>query len=103
MPSYAEMQEVSLACVFSEVLKVWLSPDEMREVIARNRAEPNPSICHSHDFCDANMAMLEAWEPAIGPDIDVHSDEGIALWNAAWSRAKRNDFQMVDREPWAED
>ena len=45
---------------FSNILRRWLTPEQMAQVIERNMAR-HPGVCHSHDFCDANMAMDEAW------------------------------------------
>jgi hypothetical protein len=51
-----------LATEFVDELRDQLTPAEFAEVRKRNAAETNPLICHSHDFCDANMVMLDAIE-----------------------------------------
>ena len=51
---------LQLAQAFSARLRTVLTADEMTEVIARNRTETSPNVCHSHDFCDANEVMLDA-------------------------------------------
>ena len=51
---------VDLAAEFSRILREWLGGVRMSEVNRRNQEETNPKGCHSHDFCDANMAMHEA-------------------------------------------
>ena len=46
-----------------------------------------PGICHSHDFCDANMVMHAAFCRSFGNppgDSDMADDE---LWNEAWKLA----------------
>lgn len=83
-----------LANKFSMVLRSWLTDAEMREVIERNKAETTRSVCHSHDFCDANMAMQEAAE-SFGLTFDAGSDECAALWNSAWDLAKKNNFEIL--------
>lgn len=85
-----------LAKEFSEVLKSRLSSDEMREVLHRNRTEANPSICHSHDFCDTNMVLHEVLMRR-GMDI---ADEGGhdrwgGLWDDVWNKAKSAEFWMA--------
>jgi hypothetical protein len=80
-----------LAKEFAYVLKVWLSIDQQARVLILNKAEQNPSICHSHDFCDANQAMIDALKN-IGIESDCQSDEQMALINEAWDIAKRNGF-----------
>ena len=98
---------------FSATLREWLRPDELAEVVERNRAETNSSICHSHDFCDPNMAMLEAMEAVVGISANEVAEEALVLmvkegneaiqnaetaplmtaWNEAWEIAKRNEFK----------
>ncbi len=39
-----------------------MAPEDFAQVITRNAAEPNPNVCHSHDFCDANMCAAEVFE-----------------------------------------
>lgn len=82
-----------LAAKFSAILRDWLTAEQMEQVIQRNAAETHPGICHSHDFCDANMAMLEAAE-LFGLDCDscIHDEAANRLWNAAWNLAKAKAF-----------
>lgn len=81
-----------LAKAFSAVLFGWLTPEQRATVLERNKAEGNPSICHSHDFCDANMAMVEAFQNLGVGEIDSQDDEQTALWDAAWALAKSSGF-----------
>lgn len=46
------------------------------------------SICASHDFCDANMAMDQAFQELLNREPDMQSDADCALWNEAWQIAK---------------
>ena len=55
-----------------------LTVEQMLEVIDRNKAEPNQSVCHSHDFCDANVLMENAIH-AVAPDLENKNQ----IWNAA--------------------
>jgi hypothetical protein len=87
-----------LAREFSSVLKKWLTKKEFREVIRRNDAESNPSICHSHDFCDANMAMVAAFENLnLETPDDEQGEASFRLWNEAWNMAVKNRFYMKGR------
>lgn len=82
----------NVATRFVEVLEEWLSPEEMAEVRERNADEDDKLVCHSHDFCDANMAMLEAIEEVCNvtaADVCGQIDADTALWSAAWDLAKR--------------
>ena len=83
-----EEQVSAIASAFAEVLREWLSTAEMAEVRHRNVAYA-PGICASHDFCDANMAMLPAFERVMGHEPEAESEEDAALWSAAWDEAKR--------------
>ena len=108
-----EINTEILAREFSATLREWLRPDELAEVVDRNRAETDSYICHSHDFCDANMAMFQAMETTlnISPDsiwvaetIAKEANEAIqnaetaplmTAWNEAWEIAKRNEFNHL--------
>lgn len=86
----------ALADAFAAVLAEWLTPGEFAEMRRRNATSPYGDLCcASHDFCDANMAMWEAWEKTAGvpPSFtDEAAPERIeaemAVWNAAWKIAK---------------
>ncbi|WP_281663529.1 hypothetical protein [Paraburkholderia fungorum] len=79
---------------FAEVLADWLTPAEQAVVVERNRSQMDPLICHSHDFCDANMAMLDALQSVgiISETFSSLPEEAMILWCAAWDEAKRSGF-----------
>lgn len=81
----------ALAREFAQILASWAKPDERRQIVELNRAERNSSICHSHDFYDANQAMIDALEK-FGVELDIQSTEQNALTDEAWDIAKRNGF-----------
>lgn len=97
---HAKQRPELIAGAFSRVLRQWLTPLQMAKVITRNRRELHAGVCHSHDFCDANMAMDEAFKVVLGRGMllieDGASDEDkeadTDLWNAAWDIAKKRDF-----------
>lgn len=88
-----------IAQEFSALLKNWLSQDELKEVVLRNSIERDPAICHSHDFCDANMAMLEVFSSR---GMDIAGEGGVerhgARWNEAWALARKNSFWVDDED-----
>jgi hypothetical protein len=87
----------ALASSFARELASDLTPGELRIVVRRNRAEPDSlHVCHSHDFCDANVSMLQAFVKTFRRDSDHGSDEDVALWNRAWGLAKSNDFWIEE-------
>lgn len=83
----------AMAAEFSAVLKTWLSPAEMKEVVCRNEGEPDPNICHSHDFCDANMAMHEVF---MRRGMEVTAEGGADCfgqkWGEVWQFARGKQF-----------
>ncbi len=82
------------------VLNDWLTPEQIAEANELNAAETNSSVCHSHDYCDANMAMHKAcctWEDPLTtgvPDTDnaLMSEAWHNCWDAAWTLAKDAGF-----------
>lgn len=82
-----------LAHAFSDVLKEWLSQDQLRTVIHLNTSGVySELVCASHDFCDANMAMLEAFIRVLGREPMINDDADLGLWNSAWAMAKAASF-----------
>lgn len=81
-----------LANQFILVLSEWLSADELAEVNRRNAAESMIDVCHSHDFCDANVAMDEAFRAVVGRSVDGDNEDDCRLWNEAWDIAKKQSF-----------
>lgn len=81
-----------LAAKFSEVLRRWLKPKQLEKINRLNRHETNKSICHSHDFCDANQAMLDAMEALGMSDFNPSDESLMELINAAWDMAKAAGF-----------
>ena len=91
-----------LANEFSKVMRDWLSDEEMAKVLERNAKEDNPGVCHSHDFCDANMAMLEAFgnlslhAPCDLTDDTPEHEAACRQWSGAWAIAQKNQFKVED-------
>jgi len=87
-----------LAGAFFATLTVWLSPAEFRRMRIKNRAHADAGrtgVCASHDFCDANEAMAEAFQRVLHRDCVLPSDgndqqcaEDMRAWNAAWDHAR---------------
>lgn len=85
---------------FRDVLKGYLTADEFREMRNLNKKQTDENICHSHDHCDANMAMDEALrfygfaavldEQMGEPGGWAANEEAAAVWNAVWNYAKKN-------------
>jgi hypothetical protein len=91
---YEEAEQLhTIAKRFAEVLRAWLSPEEYAEM-QRLNATPQYGwpICASHNFCDANMAMMEAFESVTGrmaiPDDGEMAESDCKLWGDAWDYAR---------------
>lgn len=91
---------VQAARGFSYILREWLTPEEIVEANLRNKTY-GEGVCASHDFCDANMAMHEAWTNlGIDPletekisEVESGMSEAMAIaWSKAWDIAKGCEF-----------
>lgn len=82
-----------IARTFSELLLDEIGPADLTTVNKRNRMNPDydeTDSCASHDFCDANVLMVEAFQ-AHGVPAD-HTEEHLELWNVAWETAIAHEF-----------
>lgn len=84
-----------LALSFAISLREEIGDKDYNEVRARNATDEYARFCASHDFCDANMVMFDAFNTEIGLDIDfdnddapAFNDDAAAIWNAAWDLAR---------------
>ena len=82
---HCEITPKDLARRFEETLRSWMTADEWQEMRLRNASEVNKNVCHSHDYCDANMAMSEAWASFGLPDCNADNETQAKLWNDAWN------------------
>lgn len=91
--SPSRLHVAALAGAFTDVLHDWLGPADFEAMRLANRRYRGSTTCASHDYCDANMAMLEAFQSTFGADpriadqADGREGPDIALWNAAWALA----------------
>ena len=85
-----------VAKAFADVLLAWSKdePGVWEKMLADNAAENDKNICHSHDWCDANMAMDEAMR-GLGIDHSerwgddwASNDEASKFWGDCWDIAK---------------
>lgn len=76
---------------FVEKLIEEIGVKKVGEVRRLNHKEKSAGVCHSHDFCDANMVMLAAYCGLTKMDEDaavLNDEKTVALWNSAWDLAK---------------
>lgn len=80
-----------LARRFDEVLRDHVTRQEYGEILRLNCKEEYKDSCASHDFCDANMVMLEAMKSfGIPEDMAVEDDQCHRLWQDAWKKWRSN-------------
>lgn len=89
------VNKFDLAAAFSRKLREWLSAEDIRDANHKNEWERNPSVCHSHDYCDANLAMQAAFMEfgieAASAEF-LNNTEATGLWSDAWDIAKQHQF-----------
>lgn len=61
------------------------------DIDAANAKYPDDT-CATHDYCDANEIMQEAFLKCVGCMPDLEDDGDVALWNGAWDAAVKNGF-----------
>ena len=88
------MNANQISVIFSNLVKKTLTFHELRLVIKLNKREINTGICHTHDHCDANELMMNAFDMAgiVKADEQISDEKFIPLWNEAWDIAKKNEF-----------
>ncbi len=80
---------------FSEIIKKWLTKEQVVEVVDKNSTPEYKECCATHEYCDPNQAMIDAFNLVVGRDIDPHSDSDTLLINEAWDLARVNDFRFI--------
>lgn len=83
-----------LALVFRFIVKRDLA-DKLEEIDKRNAvyvATGMSALCATHDHCDTNMLMLEAWEKFCLKPMRPHVQADSNLWNQAWNIARSRPF-----------
>ena len=81
---------------FVAILNDWLTGYEMDLIRNHNATPAYAYSCASHDFCDANMAMLTAFETLADCAFDLDNQDHVDLFNAAWDYAKANHLTKKD-------
>lgn len=86
----AEITE-RLARLFSEGLKRDIGRDVLAACVIENTIR-NDGTCATHDRCDANVAMINAFFVLFGRDPEPNEKADAELINNAWSLAKARGF-----------
>lgn len=85
-----------LSLVFSKKLNEQLSNEEISQINDLNTtAEFKESgCCASHQFCDPNELMSEAFQLVFDRENDIFSNTDVNFINNAWYLSKQNKFQI---------
>ena len=88
---------IELANNFSRVLNEWI-PEKLFEVNLRNKEKSysEGGFCATHDFCDPNQAMINAFVSVFGREPAALNKKDNALINKAWNMAKAAGFKPYD-------
>lgn len=90
----------AIARTFSQLLKETIGQQKVYQVVNANVANPNKDTCASHDHCDANLLMSEAFEKHVGRKPHPTDIDDVAQWNAAWKLAKERLFSAQQCRYW---
>ena len=89
-PRIETIEEIALE--FSKELLKELGNEDFKKMVKLSKANTDPMICVSHDFCDANMPMLEAYERVLDYEPQANNEAHNKIWSDAWTLAVKNDF-----------
>lgn len=79
----------ALAVAFVAGLEEHLTVAEWREMQRRNRTSVYHGLCASHDFCDSNMVLYDAFVDLHDRDPDIsEGSRDMDEWRSAWTIAK---------------
>jgi hypothetical protein len=90
--------DLALATDFAKRLAADLDAETLVQIDALNAAETDPNICHSHDFCDANVFMAATINTELGRDEDEYTagdDEFDRMFERVWMVAKAEGFAKL--------
>lgn len=95
---FTDAQQIAFA--FCALIHDDLDAAHLSEAIHRNRRETDKGVCHTHDFCDANMTMDAAFKAAMGRAIELGEETETSradhlLWGEAWNIAKVAEFDAA--------
>jgi phosphopantetheinyl transferase (holo-ACP synthase) len=85
---------------FSRIINEWLTADEIKAINKANAEDKEH--CATHQYCDPNEAMLQAFETVIGrefvffdaeiPNTESQQVKDDLLITIAWNLSRKNNF-----------
>lgn len=81
---------------FAKELKIELGDNAFNEMVQKHidGEYAKKDVCVTHDYCDGNQVMLDAYEKCYKREFNMQNDDDMQLWNGAWEFAKRNNFYL---------
>lgn len=104
--SFSPEQFAFVASQFCADVHSYVGDEAFAEIAARNasRQPEDMGICHTHDFCDANVFMSSAFKTGLvraglqfEPAYEVMVDP--EPWNQAWTAAQKLIPQILATQP----
>lgn len=84
----------NIAIEFASQLKRYMDNSMIEEVNRRNKTDEYIGCCATHDFCDPNVCMDDAFTKIMGREWDFMSEVDTSLVVKAWDTAKENNFYI---------
>lgn len=94
----SEEQIRKIALTFCQDLYDDMGEKDYIEMIEQNEKEADEDICHSHDYVDANMYMLDAFEKHGYKDLDALIMMRDDNWGIVWQYAHERNMLIADIE-----
>jgi hypothetical protein len=83
----------TIARQFCRELQRLIGTKKLALAARRNQLNPNKAVCHTHDFCDANVAMDAAFKVVTGRNASLRGTLTNVVWQQAWALARAARFQ----------
>lgn len=83
-----------LALEFTRILNDWLTPEEIAEINRRDATPEYKDCCATHDFCDPNEAILQAYKTVYGVEPSAINQKQLNTMSNAWKEAKNYEFKQ---------
>lgn len=81
-----------LAEEFARLIRAQLDTATLCEIRRRNASPDYAAVCATHDFCDANEIMAQAWHNVMRAGYTSAAYWQVNLVNAAWRMARESGF-----------
>lgn len=91
---------------FAQLLYEYLGQEKWKAMRLGNAAihlrEGHGKLCDSHEYCDANQFILDAFEEVIGREAEPNDDDDMTRMQDAWAIATKR-YLCAECEPTGDD